>query len=187
MFCGRCGAALPETASFCSACGTALVKVSPPQPPPMSIAPAVSVVADEHYLGGLTSPNLHLKGRGVSSMGYGVYVTDRRIIGVNSQRGLLAAIAAVGGVTGIAFAVAGATDASTKALAELDAKKDFEVRKEDIARIEVRRPRGIHVGFLDLALASGPVVRVTIADKPEFGSIRDLMRAFAPDRLVADA
>ena len=52
--------------------------------------------------------------------------------------------------------------------------------------IEVRRPRGIRVGYLDIRHTSGQVIRVTIADKPEFEQLRTLMQTFAADRLIAD-
>ncbi len=183
MFCARCGAALPDTARFCSACGAPLLAATPAATVP---TPSPTPTIDEEYLGGFTSPNLHLKGRGVSSLGYGVYATNRRIIGVNSKRGLIAGLAAVGGVTGLAFALAGSTDAKAKALADLDAKKDFDVRKEDIGGLEVRRPHGLRVGYLDITRTTGERIRITIADKPEFESLRGLMQSFCGERLTAD-
>ncbi len=187
MFCMRCGAPVPDGARFCASCGSPTMPAMP-QAPASVLSPAAAAPSGaERYLGGFVSPNLHLRGRGVSSMGYGVYVTDRRIIGVNSKRGLLAAFAAVGGVTGIAFAVAGSTDESAKAIAELEAKKDFDVPKADVSGLEVRRPHGLTVGYLDITRTSGERIRITIADKPEFESIRGLMQAFYAERLTADA
>ena len=186
MFCARCGAPVPESARFCARCG------SPANPaPPQAAAPAALPVGSvppgaERYVGGFVSPNLHLRGRGLSSLGYGVYVTDRRLIGVNSKRGLLAGLAAVGGVTGIAFALAGSTDDSAKAIAELETKKDFDVPKADVLGLEVRRPHGLTVGYLDITRTSGERIRITIADKPEFESVRRLMQTFCPERLSAD-
>ncbi len=182
MFCARCGAPLPDAARFCSNCGAALPTAAPTTVP----TPSPSEAIDEQYLGGFTSPNLHLKGRGVSSLGYGVYATNRRVIGVNSKKGLVAALAAVGGVTGLAFAVAGSTDEKRKAIAELDQKKDFDVRKEDVWGIKVRRPHGLTVGYLDITRTTGERIRITIADKPEFNSLRGLMQTFCPERVTAD-
>ncbi len=186
MFCMRCGAPVPDGARFCASCGLPTMPAVSQAPAPVPPLAAAAPSATERYLGGFMSPNLHLKGRGASSMGYGVYATDRRVIGVNTIRGAFAALAFVGGVAGVAFAVAGAGDDSAKAIAELDAKKDFDVRKEDIWGIEVRRPRGIKVGYLDIRLASGAVTRITIADKPEFAQLRSLMQTFYPERVAAD-
>ncbi len=182
MLCARCGASLPDTARFCSHCGAALTTAAPAAVP----ASSPTATIDEEYLGGFTSPNLHLKGRGVSSLGYGVYATNRRIIGVNSKRGLIAGLAAVGGVTGLAFALAGSTDAKQKAIADLDQKKDFDVRKEDVWALEVRRPHGLTVGYLDITRTTGERIRITIADKPEFESLRGLMQTFCGEKLTAD-
>jgi len=191
MICNRCGVLLSDAARFCSNCGAATAVTAPTavSEPARVMAVAASAPAgsiDEQYLGGFTSANLHLRGRGVSSLGYGVYATNRRIIGVNSKKGLVAALAAVGGVTGIAFAIAGSTDEKAKAIAELDQKKDFDVRKEDVWGIEVRRPHGLTVGYLDITRTTGERIRITIADKPEFESIRGLMQAFYAERLTAD-
>ena len=186
MFCMQCGSPVPEGARFCAQCGGPVGPLTPQALAPVAPASATVPSGGERYLGGFMSPNLHLRGRGVSSMGYGVYVTDRRIFGVNTIRGLFAGLAFVGGVVGAAFAVAGAGDDSAKAIAELEQKKDFDVRKEDVGGIEVRRPRGIRVGYLDIRQTSGQVIRVTIADKPEFEQLRGLMQAFAADRMTAD-
>jgi hypothetical protein len=147
----------------------------------------ISTTEEEQFLGGFTSANLHLKGRGLSSMGYGIYATNKRIIGVNSKKGLLQGIGfALGGVTGIGLVAAGRKDSSAKTIAQLEEKKDFEVRKQDISQIEVRKPHGLKVGYLNLTLNSGESIKVTIADKKEFNTVRDLMKAFHPEGLKAE-
>lgn len=141
----------------------------------------------EQYLGGFTSANLHLKGRGVSSMGYGIYATSRRLIGINSKKGLLQAVGGfVGGATGAAMVIAGRDEYSAKTIAELQEKKDFEIWKEQISAIQISRPHFPRVGGLNIVLVTGESVTITIADKREYESVRGLMAVFFPERLQAE-
>jgi len=163
------------------------IKSSQP-PPPSSIEVAqpkekgvhgISATEEEQLLGGLTSGDLHLKGK--VSFGYGIYVTNKRIIGVKSMKGLLAS-----GLLGLAGLWVGRTDSSAKAIAELEEKKDIEVRKEDVSEIEMKKPHGIRAGYLNIALNSGGSVTVLIGNKKEFEPIKNLMAAFRPAVLKAE-
>ena len=102
------------------------------------------------------SPNL-----GKRLRGYGIYVTTERIIGVKGgwkQRLGIVLGAATGGVAGGTFGPVGAglgvgigynlgqqlsMDKATKSLEQLERKKDFEVRREELKEIAIRgRQRG---------------------------------------------
>jgi len=199
MYCLYCGKQVQENCRFCPFCGKLLPTKSsqpppppPPPPQPLSVRAGIeiaqpkekglqgmSTTEEEQLLGGLTSGDLHLKGR--VSFGYGIYVTNKRIIGVKSMKGLLAS-----GLLGLAGLWVGRTDSSAKAIAELEEKKDIEVRKEDVSEIEMKKPHGIRAGYLNIALNSGGSVTVTIGNKKEFKTIRDLMAAFRPEVLKAE-
>jgi len=92
---------------------------------------------EEEYLGGLESGRMK---KGMVA-GYGIYATNKRIIGVKSRRALGKALA------GLAFGVVGAyvgmklsRGQSFKAIADLDEKKDFEVAKENVSSLELKKP-----------------------------------------------
>jgi hypothetical protein len=142
----------------------------------------MSTDAEEYLLGGLTSGNLHVKGR--TTFGYGIYATNRRIIGVKSMKGLATGLLAVGLLPGlVALMVVGRTDQSAKAIAELETKKDLEVRKENILQIQMKKPQRTRVGYLNILLISGGNITVTIAEKKHFEVLKNLMTAFHPQGL----
>lgn len=151
----------------------------PPPPPPMradSWTQGMSTEAEEHLLGGLTSGNLHVKGR--TTFGYGIYATNRRIIGVKSMKGLWAS-----GLFGFAGLWVGRTDQSAKVIAELETKKDLEIRKENILQMQMKKPQRTRVGYLNILLISGGNITVTIAEKKHFEVLKNLMAAFHPQGL----
>lgn len=120
-------------------------------------------------------------------MGYGIYATNRRLIGINSKKGLLQAVGGfVGGATGAAMVIAGGDEYSAKTIAQLDEKKDFEIWKEQINAIQLSRPHFPRVGSLNIVLITGESVTITIADKREFENIRGLMAVFFPERLHSE-
>jgi hypothetical protein len=153
-----------------------------PPPPPMRVdswTQGMSTDAEEHLLGGLTSGNLHVKGR--FTFGYGIYVTNRRIMGVMSLKGLWAS-----GLFGLGGLWVGRTDQSAKAIAELETKKDLEIRKENILQMQMKKPQGtafIREGYLNILLISGGSITVRIADKKDFEVLKNLMAAFHPQGL----
>jgi hypothetical protein len=135
-----------------------------------------SIDAEEHMLGGLTSAYFHVKG--TASLGYGIYATNRRIMGVKSMKGLWGS-----GLFGLVGIWVGRTDQSAKVIAELEAKKDLEVRKENILQMQMKKPQGMRVGYLNILLISGGSITVTIGVKKEFEVLKNLMAAFHPQGL----
>jgi hypothetical protein len=67
--------------------------------------------------------------------------------------------------------------------AELEAKKDLEVRKENILQIQMKKPQRMKVGYLDILLISGGSITVTIGIKKEFEVLKNLMAVFYPEVL----
>jgi len=172
-------------------------------------------VAEEVVLGGITS--LELGG------GYGIYVTNRRIIGVKKGLfakkvlsgllsftiavvigviiGVLTFGAAVGGTLGAALglllmrfggwvtktiAPGLVRDTNPKSLAELDADKDYEIRKEDIDYIEIKEPYMFESGYIKIVRKGGgkdQEKRISISDKYEYEYLLELLRKFYPEAL----
>ncbi len=133
----------------------------------------------EEFIGGFAGGFL-AKG---ASTGYGIYATTRRIIGVNVVK--VGARPFLGG--GMAGLVKGellpklAPAESAAVIAELDEKKDFDVRRDQVSRIEVKAPGLFGSGHLLISTMAGEEARIRLLHKVAFERLRDLMQAFDPD------
>jgi len=63
----------------------------------------------------------------------------------------------------------------------IDVKKDFEVRREFVRGIEVKRPRSFSTGYVTIDVQSGDTVKIIIANKNVFRKIMELVSAFYPE------
>ncbi len=139
----------------------------------------------EDVIGGFISGHL---ARGVVR-GYGLYVTSDRIIGV---KGGLKQV--IGGTWG--DALGGATplarDDTLKALEWIERKKDFEVRRDELERVTIRRHKvrsffGIMWGGIEIR-ASKRTYKIRIGkDMGEVAKLRKMFAAFEPDKFVFGA
>lgn len=145
---------------------------------------------EELYLGGFTSANLK---KGLMS-GYGIYATTRRIIGTKKHGGVLKGFlvaSALGGKAGTvkgdllrgAFAQAFTKDQSAKQIQDLEKNKDFDIYKENITQIEVKKPGAMHRGHIKIKPKKGKDIEVSMRGREEFDHTVDLMKAFLPEAL----
>jgi hypothetical protein len=161
---------------------------SAPAPPPVGVPAGVEMrtTEQEYLLGGFESGNLVAIGPGVAkgSFGYGIYVTNRRIFGMKSMKGLATGLLAIGLLPGlVAYLAVGRKDHSAEAIMELENKKNIELRKENISKIEMNRaPTFLRPRQLIITLNSGTSIKF-IANKKDFQKLRDLMTAFYPEAL----
>ena len=96
---------------------------------------------EEEYIGGVESSRLV---RGKVLGGYGLYATNKRIIGVKKlgkaiMSGLLTD-----------YGMLTSKKKSSQSIEELERKKDLEVFKEDISELEMRKPSVWHGGYLKI-------------------------------------
>jgi len=139
-------------------------------------------MSEEFLIGGFTSTMK--KGR---IAGYGIYVTNKRIIGIKAWKrfvvgatiGAILGGAAVGALLGRALT----KDESRKLIEELDKKKDFEAYKEDISYIELKKPSFWRRGHLLVAMKSGESIKVLMAEKGDYERLLTLLREFYPEAL----
>ena len=138
------------------------------------------MVDDEAYLGGFASANLT---RGFMG-GYGIYATNKRIIGVKGigakERGVMIA-GAVGGVVGSALQKKLTGDKSAKMIQELDEKKDFEISIDQISQIEIKKGSFMKKGQLMITPKSGDAITIKVYGNNEFSMTRDLMQSFSQE------
>ncbi|HYS01600.1 MAG TPA: hypothetical protein VET82_04545 [Candidatus Eisenbacteria bacterium] len=136
----------------------------------------------EAFVGGFAGGFL---ARGAST-GYGIYATTRRIIGVN--------VVKVGARSFLGGAMAGLVKGellpkltpaeSAAVVTELDAKKDFDVSKDQVSRIELKGPGLFGSGHLVISTLAGEETRIRLVHKVAFERLRDLMQVFDPDVLT---
>ncbi len=133
----------------------------------------------EEYLGGISSPYLK---KGILT-GYGIYVTSMRIFGVKNRKagvGWLVGAAAGGAVGARSLSEKLSRDDNTRTISELFENKDFEVRKDQIATIEVTKPR-FAFGHLNITSKTGESTSLKIGEKHVYEQVRALMEAFFPE------
>jgi hypothetical protein len=160
----------------------------------------------EQLFGGLMAAGLKKKGSFAS--GYGIYFTSQRIIGVKTSKWfvLILIIAALGGIGG--GVAVGLTIGPTPALAyliafpiitvvigwgqrrlrfddamtleELDKRKDFDIRRDNISEIELKRPGAVRRGHLTIVPKSGKAVGFLITQEPSvFDRLQGLVAGFS--------
>jgi spore coat polysaccharide biosynthesis protein SpsF (cytidylyltransferase family) len=117
--------------------------------------------------------------------GYGIYATDRRLIGVKTSKGYRALLVTTALTKSSKYAIQRAEEVSRsesdKTLREVEKNKDFEIAKEQISRIEITRPSGFKVGHLRIIPKSGSEIDIHVGADEDFESIGDLMKAFLPE------
>jgi len=142
----------------------------------------VSLEAEE-YVGGVTSGRM-LRAGGIA--GYSVYVTTRRLIGAKNRKALWKGIAgsAFGGVAGMYVGSKLSREANAQMINELEQKKDFEVTKENVSSVEMKKPTFVHRGHMVISTTTGEPVKILLADGGDYKRLLELMQSFRPEILT---
>ncbi|MFC1969551.1 hypothetical protein ACFLVF_03590 [Chloroflexota bacterium] len=163
----------------------------------------------EELIGGFGSPNI---ARG-TLRGYGLYATTDRIIGVKgglkqfagvlgemitaagagiAGAGMGAAAAGAAIATGVAVGKLSVDDAK-KAIEQLEQKKDFEVRKEELKEIRIQPKKGwlkrtfVWWGDLTIKTANDTyAIRLIKGDTEEVQMSKNMFTAFDKDKFIAE-
>jgi hypothetical protein len=159
----------------------------------------------EQYFGGLMAGGLKKKGNFAG--GYGIYFTSQRIIGVKTSRWfvlmlVLAALAGIGGVSALGIIV-GISPAyapligipiigalivwgqrrlrfqDPMTIEELERRKDFEIRRDNISGIDLKKPGLVRRGHLIVTTKSGEAKTLMITQEAGvFDRLRGLVSGF---------
>ncbi len=147
----------------------------------------------EDYLGGFTSPLLR-RGR---MYGYGIYVTNRRLFGLktNPAKALTGAVAEAAIGTAILVTLPAyffrervaeqmaKPDDRKKLITELEEKEAFEITKEEISEIEVKKPSTWRPGHILIKPKSGESIKIDLRGDEEVKLTLDLLNRFSPNLL----
>lgn len=87
----------------------------------------------------------------------------------------------LGGVAGAYVGMKLSRDENAKMIQELEAKKDFEISKGNVSRIELKKPTFVSRGHIVIAPTTGEDTKILIADKKDYERVVTLMQAFYLD------
>jgi outer membrane lipoprotein SlyB len=88
--------------------------------------------------------------------------------------------ALLGGVAGAYVGMKLSRDQNAEMISELEGKKDFEVSKDEVSRIELKKPSFVSRGHIVIASSKGEDTKILIADKKDYERVMTLMQAFLP-------
>jgi hypothetical protein len=136
------------------------------------------MTSGEMFLGGFASGFL-AKG---FNIGYGLYFTTRRVIGIDLGSGGGGALGGTmaGFIDGQLMPTV-SPEESDKVIGQLEAMKDFDIPKEQISRIEIKKPGLLGSGHVTITPSDGRPVKISLRHRIAYDRIMQLTRAFSPE------
>jgi hypothetical protein len=137
------------------------------------------VEAAEGFIGGFAG-GLLMQGL---TTAYGVYATTKRIIGVKLTQATAPSFlggAMAGFVQGQLMPKL-SPEESVRVIRELDQKKEFDLTRDQIAKIELKNAGMIYPGHIIFTSKTGQNFKVSVRAKVAFERLRDVMLAFSPE------
>jgi len=133
----------------------------------------------EMFLGGFAGGFL---ARGLTHIGYGIYFTTSRLIGIDLG-------ANGGGALGgtLAGFIHGelmpklSSEKSAKTIAGLERMKEFEIEKDQISRIELKKPGLLGTGRIVITPKEGKPEKITLRHRIAYDRLITLTKAFSPE------
>ncbi len=133
----------------------------------------------EMFLGGFASGFL---ARGLTHIGYGIYFTTSRLIGIDLG-------ANGGGALGGTMAgfIHGelmpklSPEESAKTITDLYRMKDFEMEKDQISRIELKKPGLLGSGHIVITPKEGKPEKISLRHRIAYDRLMTLTQAFSPE------
>ena len=137
------------------------------------------MVNGESFLGGFASGFL---ARGLTHIGYGIYFTTSRLIGIDLG-------ANGGGALGGTMAgfIHGelmpklSPEESAKTIADLERMKEFELEKDQISRIDLKKPGLLAIGHIVITPKEGKPEKITLRHRIAYDRLMTLTQAFSPE------
>lgn len=130
----------------------------------------------ETFLGGFAGGFLEVG----HHIGYGVYFSTARILGVPVPPGGGALAGMMAGFIKGELMPRLTAEESAQTLAMLDGMKDFEIGRDRIRAVELRRP-GLGVGTMTIVPADGAPIVVKLRHRTAYDRLVQLLQAFAPE------
>ena len=134
---------------------------------------------DEMFLGGFASGFL---ARGFARIGYGLYFTTSRVIGIDVGKnggGALGGTMA-GFIHGELMPKLNSGE-SDKTIADLIRMEDFEMGKDQISRIELKKPGMFGSGHIVITPRQGKSEKISLRHRTAYDRLVTLTQAFRPE------
>jgi hypothetical protein len=131
------------------------------------------------FLGGFASGS---PARGLTHIGYGICFTTSRLIGIDLE-------ANDGGALGGTMAgfIHGelmpqlSPKESAETISDLERMKEFEMEKDQISRIELKKPGILGTGHIVITPKDGKPEKITLRYRIAYGRLMTLTQAFSPE------
>ena len=130
------------------------------------------------FLGGFASGFL-AKG---FHIGYGLYFTTSRVIGIDVGGGGGGALggAMAGFIEGQLMPTV-SQEESDRVIGKLEGMKEFDMMKDRISRIEIKKPGLLGTGHITITPTNGKPVKITLRHRIAYDRIMQLTRVFSPE------
>jgi hypothetical protein len=134
---------------------------------------------DEMFLGGFASGFL---ARGLTRIGYGLYFTTGRVIGIDvGKNGGGALGGTMAGFIHGELMPTLSSEESDKTIADLIRMKDFEMEKNQISRIELKKPGMFGSGHIVITSRQGKSEKISLRHRTAYDRLVTLTQAFSPE------
>ena len=139
----------------------------------------------ETFIGGFASGFM---GQGFMGMrvGYGLYFTSARLFGVSAATWSGGSLGGtVAGLIEGELMPALTPDQNTTVIAELERAKDFELGKDQVRNIELKRtgPMMLWLGRITIQPVNGQAIKYALRSAIAYDRLLKLAQAFGPERL----
>src|SRR6266567_2679581 len=131
----------------------------------------------EMFLGGFAGGFL---ARGLTHIGYGIYFTTSRLIGIDlSKNGGGALGGTLAGFIHGELMPKLTPEESDKTITDLDRIKDFEMEKNQISRIELKKPGMLESGHIVITPMEGKAEKIILRHRIAYDRLVTLTQAFS--------
>lgn len=136
------------------------------------------MVDGETFLGGFAGGFLS---RGMTRIGYGLYFTTRRVIGIDLGAGAGALAGTLAGFIKGQLMPKLSPEESEKTITDLERMEDFELEKERISQLEIKKPGLLGSGHFVIHPNGGKPVDITLRHRVAYDRLVQLTQAFSPE------
>ncbi len=131
------------------------------------------------FLGGFASGFL---ARGLTHIGYGIYFTTNRLIGIDvGENGGGALGGTLAGFIHGQLMPQLSPEESARTIMDLDRIKDFEMEKNQISRIELKKPGLLGSGHIVITPREGKSEKIILRHRMAYDRLMTLTQAFGPE------
>jgi hypothetical protein len=125
------------------------------------------------FAGGFLEKGFHV--------GYGLYFTSARLIGIDlGSHGGGALGGTLAGFIGDELMPNLSPEESAKVIEDLDRMKDFDIRKDQIRRIDLKKPV-LGIGHMTITPNQGGSITIKLRHRTAYDRLMQLIQAFSPD------